>query len=118
MVIRLTGKTAVVTGSTSGIGYAIAKGLAEAGASVVVNGRAENRVAAAIQRLENEVPAADVKGTAADLAGAAGTGQLIAAVPQADILVNNLGIFGPKPFFEITDEDWEHSFALNVMSAV
>ncbi|MBI3304436.1 MAG: SDR family oxidoreductase [Deltaproteobacteria bacterium] len=114
----LKGKKAIITGSTTGIGYAIAKGLAEAGASVVVNGRTEKRVAAAIELLKKEVPATDVNAIAADLAHAAGVSHLIASVPQADILVNNLGIFEPKPFFEITDEDWRRYFQVNVMSAV
>ncbi len=118
MNINLKGRRAIVSGSTSGIGYAIAKGLAEVGASVVVNGREGGRVASATEQLRTEVPGADAQGFAADLALAADAGRLITSVPEADILVNNVGVFEPKPFFEITDEDWERFFGVNVMSAV
>jgi NAD(P)-dependent dehydrogenase (short-subunit alcohol dehydrogenase family) len=118
MEITLTGKKAIISGSTTGIGYAIAKGLAESGASVLVNGRNEKRVTVAVERLKKEVPGAEVYGFAADLSHTEGVNQLIAYCPEADILVNNLGIFEPKPFFEITDEDWEQYFQVNVMSAV
>jgi NAD(P)-dependent dehydrogenase (short-subunit alcohol dehydrogenase family) len=118
MEINLTGKNAIISGSTTGIGYAIAVGMAKAGATVVINGRTEKRVVDAIERLKAEVPGAEVKGVAADLSSAAGVNQMIAHCPHADILVNNLGIYGPKPFFDITDEDWEYYFQVNVMSAV
>lgn len=118
MKIDLSGRTAVVTGSTAGIGFAIAKGLAEAGASVVMNGRNEARLGAAVASLRQAVPDAMVTGVAADLATAEGVASFIAAVPAADILVNNMGIFEPKPFADITDADWLRFFETNVMSGV
>lgn len=118
MQIDLSRKTAIVTGSTAGIGLAAAIGLARAGAHVVVNGRSEDRVEAAVRKALSEVPGANVSGVAADLSSAEGVESLVQAVPQVDILVNNVGIFGPKPFFEIGDETWEAFFQLNVMSGV
>ena len=118
MKIDLSGRTAIVTGSTAGIGFAIAKGLAEAGASVVLNGRTEARLDAAVASLRTDVPGAKVTGVAADLATAEGVGQFVAAVPSADILVNNMGIFEPKPFADISDADWMRFFETNVMSGV
>ena len=118
MIIDLSGKQAVVTGSTSGIGFAITRGLAEAGAAVVVNGRSRKNVDAAVRRLREAVPAAKVEGVAADLATAAGVAAFVAQVGAADILVNNLGIFEPKPFAEISDADWQRFFETNVMSGV
>lgn len=118
MDLQLNGKTALVTGSTAGIGFAIAKLLAAEGASVVVNGRTEARVAEAIHRLRSMLPEAKLRPLAADLSTAAGTAQTTAALPEVDILVNNLGIFEPKPFEEITDSDWFRFFEVNVMSGV
>ena len=118
MKIDLSSKHAVVSGSTAGIGYAIARGLAEAGATVVINGRTAARVDAAIAQLKKDVPHAKPQGVAADLGTAEGAAAFIKQVPSTDILVNNLGIFEPKPFFEIPDEDWERFFQVNVMSAV
>src|SRR5579864_4420551 len=118
MKIDLEGKTALVTWSTSGIGHAIARGLAGAGASVVVNGRTEQRVRQAVEKVKAAVPKADVKGIAADLGTNEGAQELIARVPEADILINNLGIFEPKPFFDIPDEEWELFFRVNVLSGV
>jgi NAD(P)-dependent dehydrogenase (short-subunit alcohol dehydrogenase family) len=118
MIIDLTGLRAVVTGSTSGIGFAIARGLAGTGAAVVVNGRSQKNVDAAVARLAKEVPQAKVDGVTADLATAAGAAAFVARVPAADILVNNLGIFEPKPFGEISDADWLRFFETNVMSGV
>jgi NAD(P)-dependent dehydrogenase (short-subunit alcohol dehydrogenase family) len=96
MKIDLSGKRAVVTGSTSGIGFA--SGLAEAGAAVVINGRGQKNIDGATRRLHEHVPQAKVEGVAADLANAAGVAAFVAPVGAADILVNNLGIFEPKPF--------------------
>ncbi len=118
MNIRLQGKTAIVTGSTAGIGFAIAKGLAESGATVVVNGRTEQRVNQAVSKIRSEIANAQLRGVAADLGTAEGVARLIQEVPQADIVVNNLGIFAIKPFFEIPDDDWERFFRVNVLSNV
>ncbi len=118
MQIDLSGKTAVVTGSTSGIGRATAQGLAAAGASVVVNGRKRATVDAAVQAIVSAVPGGRVRGAVADVGTAAGCAELIGAVPTADILVNNAGIFEPKAFFDIPDADWTRFFETNVMSGV
>jgi NAD(P)-dependent dehydrogenase (short-subunit alcohol dehydrogenase family) len=118
MNINLTGKRAIVTGSTSGIGFAIAQGLAEAGAGVILNGRTQKSVEAAVKRLAQRVPQVKIEGVAADLAAGAGVAAFVKRVSEADILVNNLGIFEPKPFGEITDEDWQRFFETNVMSGV
>lgn len=118
MKIDLTNKTAIVTGSTVGIGFAIAKGLAEAGATVVVNGRGQAAVDKALAALKDEVPGAKVRGVAADLGTAAGCEAFVKAEPVADILVNNVGIFGPQDFFEIPDSEWTRFFEINVMSGV
>jgi NAD(P)-dependent dehydrogenase (short-subunit alcohol dehydrogenase family) len=118
MIIDLTGLWAVVTGSTSGIGFAIVRGLAGSGAAVVVNGRSQKNVDTAVARLTKELPQAKVEGITADLATADGAAALVARVPVADILVNNLGIFEPKPFEEIPDSDWLRFFDVNVLSGV
>jgi NAD(P)-dependent dehydrogenase (short-subunit alcohol dehydrogenase family) len=118
MNIDLSGKTALVTGSTAGIGFAIAHGLAGSGAEVVLNGRSQDRVDAAVAKLKQAVSGAGVRGIAADVATAAGCDELVAALPEVDILVNNAGIFEPKGFFEIPDEDWSRFFEVNVMSGV
>jgi len=118
MKIDLSGAAALVTGSTSGIGHAIAKGLAAAGANVVVNGRTEARVEAAVAKLADSVPGARIRGVAADVSTAAGCQALIAAAPEVDILVNNAGIFEPKDFIDIPDEDWVRFFEVNVLSGV
>ncbi|WP_050420407.1 SDR family NAD(P)-dependent oxidoreductase [Bradyrhizobium tropiciagri] len=118
MKIDLSGKTALVTGSTAGIGNAIARGLAATGAEVVVNGRGQAKVDAAVAAIEQAVPGAKLRGIAADVSTAAGCKALLAALPEVDILVNNAGIFEPKGFFEIPDEDWSRFFEVNVMSGV
>jgi NAD(P)-dependent dehydrogenase (short-subunit alcohol dehydrogenase family) len=118
MNIDLTGKSALVTGSTAGIGHAIAKGLAVTGAEVVVNGRSQGKVDAAVEAITKAVPSAKVKGVAADVSTAEGCRALAAAIPDVDILINNAGIFEPKGFFDIPDEDWERFYEVNVMSGV
>jgi NAD(P)-dependent dehydrogenase (short-subunit alcohol dehydrogenase family) len=118
MKIDLTAKTALVTGSTSGIGHATAKGLAAAGAEVLVNGRAQGKVDTAVASITKAVPGAKVRGVAADVSTAAGCEKLVAAQPDVDILINNAGIFEPKAFFEIADQDWSRFFEVNVMSGV
>ncbi len=118
MHIDLTGKTAIVTGSTRGIGYAIAAGLAGTGATVVVTGRKQADVDQALSSLRSSVPGAKVRGVACDLGSAAGFKVLTDAEPQADILVNNVGIFALQPFAEIPDEEWTRFFEINVMSGV
>lgn len=118
MHIDLSGKTAIVTASTAGIGLAIAEGLARAGARVVVNGRSETSVQAALTHLRSVAPGAIVEGVAADLSDADGAARVTRAMPQADILVNNAGVYGLKPFFDIDDAEWTHYFQTNVMSGV
>ena len=118
MNIDLKGKTALVTGSTSGIGHAIAKGLAGAGADVVINGRTQAKVDAAVAAIAKAMPGGKLRGVAADVSTADGCQKLIAALPDADILINNAGIFEPKGFLEIPDEDWSRFFEVNVMSGV
>ncbi|WP_071287493.1 SDR family NAD(P)-dependent oxidoreductase [Mycolicibacterium llatzerense] len=117
MHIDLTGKTALVTGSTQGIGLAIAEGLGASGARVAVNGRSEERVQAAVAELTGK-GLAHVVGVAADLTTADGVAQLTQQLPDVDILVNNLGIFGSIPAQEITDDEWRRYFEVNVLSAV
>ena len=118
MIIDLSGKTALVTGSTAGIGSAIAKGLAASGAEIVINGRGQDRVDAAVAKLGQAVSGAKVRGIAADVSTATGYDQLLNALPEVDILINNAGIFEPKKFFEIPDDDWSRFFEVNVMSGV
>src|SRR5438309_2005440 len=115
MDLQLNGKTAVVTGSTAGIGLAIAELLAREGATVILNGRTQKRVDEAIDRIGVR---ANTRGVAADLASAEGIEEFVRQVPVADVLVNNLGIFEPKPFEEISDADWFRFFETNVMSGV
>ncbi len=118
MDLDLSGKLALVTGSTRGIGLATATGLARMGAEVIVNGRAQAAVSDAIARIGQAAGPATLHGLAADLSDAAGCAAVIAAFPSVDILVNNMGIYAPKPFFEIADDDWQLMFETNVMSGV
>lgn len=118
MRIDLTGKTAIVTGSTKGIGLAVATGLARAGAHTIVNGRSQSSVDSGIARLLAAVPDADVVGVVADVTTVEGVAELVAKVPTSDILVNSVGIFDPVPFFEIDDDEWFRFFNVNVMSGI
>jgi NAD(P)-dependent dehydrogenase (short-subunit alcohol dehydrogenase family) len=113
--IDLTGKTALITGSTQGIGLAIAEGLATSGARVAVNGRSKDRVDEAVTKLQ--ASHAEVIGIAADLTAEDGVAELVRELPDVDILVNNLGIFGAVPAREITDEQWRTYFEVNVLAA-
>src|SRR3982074_1007263 len=118
MDLQLTDKFALVTGSTAGIGLAIATGLAREGVRVVVNGRTESRVQTAVKAIQGKIKGANVEGFAGDLASVAGFESLIGRYPDLDILVNNLGIFAAQPFEEISDDDWRRFFEVNVLSGV
>ena len=118
MDFGLKGKRAVVSGSTAGIGLAIATALAAEGAAVVVNGRTEARVNSALDKIRQHHKTADLQGIAADLGTATGIEVFVKQVPQTDVLINNLGIFEPKPFAEIPDADWLRFFEVNVLSGV
>jgi NAD(P)-dependent dehydrogenase (short-subunit alcohol dehydrogenase family) len=118
MNLGLQGKLAVVTGSTAGIGFAIAATLAEEGARVVINGRTQARVDAALEKLRLRNRGAEFTAVAADLGTVLGVDAFLKSVPAADILVNNLGIFEVKPFLEIPDADWQRFFEVNVLSGV
>ena len=118
MNLGLQGKLAVVSGSTAGIGLAIATALASEGARVIINGRTEERVSAALEKIRERVPSADLRGVAADLGSASGVEAFLKKAPDADVLINNLGIFDLKPFLEIPDEEWLRFFEVNVLSGV
>ena len=118
MRVDLSGKTALVTGSTQGIGSAIAAGLAAAGARVAINGRSETGVLKAIARLKEDLPDADLVPAPGDVSDEAGAAQVVEEVPDAAILVNNLGIFGAQEPLDITDADWRRYFEVNVLAAV
>lgn len=118
MDLQLHGKTALVTGSTAGIGQAIAQSLAAEGATVLINGRSEGRVAQAINDISKNVKNADLKPAVADLSTDEGFESLTKKYPDLDILINNMGIFPTRDFFEISDSEWEHIFNVNVMSGI
>lgn len=118
MDLGLAGKRAIVTGSTAGIGFATAEVLAREGAHVIVNGRTAKRIDEALAKLRKAIPSAKVEGVAADLATAEGCAELLKRVPDADVLVNNMGIFEPKAFEEIPDAEWLRFFEANVLSGI
>ena len=117
MDLQLKNKTAFISGSTAGIGFSIAKSLADEGANVIVNGRSEASVKQAIESLKSTAKG-NVDGFAGDLSIAAEAEKLTKQFPEVDILINNLGIFEPVPFEEIADEDWRRFFDVNVLSGV
>jgi NAD(P)-dependent dehydrogenase (short-subunit alcohol dehydrogenase family) len=117
MDLKLRGKRALITGSTQGIGFAIAEGLAREGADVVVNGRTNAKVEGAIEKIAASTKAS-VSGIAADVGTETGVAKLLGELRPVDILVNNAGIFEPKPFLEIDDAEWFRYFEVNVMSGV
>lgn len=118
MNLHLENRTALVTGSTAGIGFAIAQALFREGANVIVNGRTQERVDAALAKIRKAETGAKVEGVAADLGNRAGCDLAVSKFPSVDILVNNLGIFEPKAFEQIPDADWQRFFEVNVMSGV
>jgi NAD(P)-dependent dehydrogenase (short-subunit alcohol dehydrogenase family) len=118
MDLQLEGKRALVSGSTAGIGHAIAEALAREGASVIINGRTAQRVEQAIASLKNTGVRGQLEGLPADLGTVSGASQVIQKFPEIDILVNNLATFDPKPFEEIPDEEWVKIFEVNVLSGV
>src|SRR6266480_4598449 len=118
MDLQLNDRLALVSGSTAGIGFAIANGLAREGARVIVNGRTDDRVKAAIERIRSHNAGAKLEGIAVDLSSAAGADEVVRRFPEVDVLVNNLGIFEPKPFEQISDPEWFRFFEVNVMSGV
>ena len=118
MDLQIKGKVAFVSGSTKGIGFAIAKQLLQEGAVVIINGRKKDVVDAAIAKLKAEVPGAQVTGIAADFAKVEEVNALLAQLADVDILINNAGIFEPKAFADITDEEWLRFFEVNVLSGI
>ena len=118
MELKLSGKVVLVTGSTAGIGFAIAKSLMEEGAHVYLNGRTQARVDAATAAIRSHTGSSKIEGIVADFASAAGAEAVIAKLPEVDVLVNNVGIFEPRPFSDIPDADWYRFFEINVMSGI
>lgn len=118
MDLKLKGKTALITGSTAGIGFAIAERFLQEGVKVYINGRTQERVNEAVAKLQKAYEDAEVSGIAADFSKVDEVAAITQQIPQVDILVNNVGIFEPKPFAEITDEDWFRFYEVNVLSGV
>lgn len=118
MDLQLKGKIALVTGSTGGIGYGIALGLLREGTTVYINGRSEQSIQSAIERLKKEVPEASVEGIVADFAKVDEVNNLIGVLPEVDILINNVGVYGDQPFETTGDDVWMHDFEVNVLSGV
>lgn len=118
MNLQLESKTAFITGSTQGIGFAIARQLLREGATVIINGRSQSKIDIALQNLKREIPSANVSGIAGDLLKSEDVNAILNALPQIDILVNNAGIFELKDFSDITDEQWLTIFEVNVLSSI
>lgn len=118
MNLRLSGKRAFISGSTSGIGFATAKILLQEGASVVINGRSSESVESAVHQLQNDIPQSEVSGRVADFSSIASIQQLITELPNVDILINNVGVYQTGSFFEIDDDEWQREWNINVMSGV
>lgn len=118
MLIDLSGKTSIISASTGGIGLATAKGLAESGAHVILNGRSEKTVERALEHVRAECPEAKLEGLVADLSTQEGAEKLFSCYPVCDILINNLGIFDRRDFFEMSDQEWARFFDVNVLSSV
>lgn len=118
MDLKIANKIALITGSTQGIGFATAKKLCEEGVNVIINGRNENKVNSAVMKLKAQFNNVKIIGITADLKDNEGCNKLISQVGHIDILINNLGIFEPKEFKDITEEEWLHMFNVNVMSGV
>jgi NAD(P)-dependent dehydrogenase (short-subunit alcohol dehydrogenase family) len=118
MNLELINKTALISGSTKGIGFAIASQLVSEGARAIVNGRSDKAVHSALEQIRKQVPEAKVEGFVGDLSTEKAVEDLLKRFPAVDILVNNLGIYGPKPFEEITDQEWRRFFEINVLSGV
>lgn len=118
MDLQLTGKTAFISGSTSGIGFGVAKLLVKEGAHVVLNGRTEKKLQTAIDQLKVDYPSAKVSGIAADFSKVEEVNHLLNSIGEIDILINNVGIYTSQSFFETADEDWFKQFDVNVMSGV
>jgi len=116
MDLQLNGRTALITGSTAGIGFAIARILAEEGAQVIINGRTDERVRDAQRRIAAETPNRQSKGVTADLSTSNGASKIIETFPEVDILINNVGIFEPRAFEETSDADWLKFLEVNVLS--
>ena len=118
MDLKIANKIALITGSTQGIGFATAKKLCQEGVNVIINGRTKDKVEIAVKKLKDEFPHLKIIGIEADLKDNEGCNKLISAIPHIDILINNLGIFEPKEFEDISEKEWLHMFNVNVMSGV
>lgn len=118
MNLQLNNKRAFISGSTQGIGYAIAKSFLEEGASVVLNGRSQDKLDRSVKKLKQKFPEANISGIAADFNDSTQVEELLLQLSDIDILINNVGLFELKPFEEITDDDWKRYFEVNVMSGV